>query len=380
MVIRGGCLAAFDSTASCCSSRTRTTARRRRSQPASRGRCCHERRSLGRRRAERRTLVGRTGSREHRPAAARLLHRRATRSAARRRSTRCSSGHPQIFMPALQGAVVLRLGAPRAHAAAPGGTPRTLEEYRALFAGAAPGQRAGEASPHTCGRARRRRDRRGAAGGADHRDPPRARELPALAAPSVHPDLCRDRAGLRKALALEEERRRGRSDPAPHVLARRRCCTPTTSATSSSCAATTTRSRREQVLVLIYDDFRDDNEATVRRVLRFLDVDDTVPIARRRPTPPCGCARSACTSSSTRSGWARPRSRAAKGALKAVDAGAPQAVGPVRRAAASRVRGAAAAGRAADGRAAPALQGRGHALGEYLGRDLVTLWGYDSAG
>ncbi len=35
---------------------------------------------------------------------------------------------------------------------------------------------------------------------------------------------------------------------------------------------------REQVLVLIYDDFRRDNEATVRRVLRFLEVDDSLPI------------------------------------------------------------------------------------------------------
>src|SRR6202030_3525636 len=35
---------------------------------------------------------------------------------------------------------------------------------------------------------------------------------------------------------------------------------------------------REQLLVLIYDDYRDDNEGTVRRVLRFLDVDDRTPI------------------------------------------------------------------------------------------------------
>ena len=35
---------------------------------------------------------------------------------------------------------------------------------------------------------------------------------------------------------------------------------------------------RDRVLVLIYDDFRADNEATVRRVLRFLEVDDAVPI------------------------------------------------------------------------------------------------------
>ncbi len=42
---------------------------------------------------------------------------------------------------------------------------------------------------------------------------------------------------------------------------------------------------REQMLVLIYDDFRADNEATVRRVLRFLDVDDTVPISAREANP-----------------------------------------------------------------------------------------------
>ncbi len=39
------------------------------------------------------------------------------------------------------------------------------------------------------------------------------------------------------------------------------------------------------VLVLIYDDFRADNEATVRRVLRFLEVDDTAPIEPREANP-----------------------------------------------------------------------------------------------
>ena len=36
--------------------------------------------------------------------------------------------------------------------------------------------------------------------------------------------------------------------------------------------------RAEQILVLIYDDFRRDNEATVARVLRFLEVDDRAPV------------------------------------------------------------------------------------------------------
>ena len=34
----------------------------------------------------------------------------------------------------------------------------------------------------------------------------------------------------------------------------------------------------EQMLVLIYDDFRSENEATVRRVFRFLGVEDSVPV------------------------------------------------------------------------------------------------------
>ena len=41
----------------------------------------------------------------------------------------------------------------------------------------------------------------------------------------------------------------------------------------------------EQVLVLVYDDFRDDNEATLRRVLRFLDVEEDHPIETTEANP-----------------------------------------------------------------------------------------------
>ncbi len=41
----------------------------------------------------------------------------------------------------------------------------------------------------------------------------------------------------------------------------------------------------EQVLVLIYDDFRADNEATVGRVLRFLELDPTVPVEPSEANP-----------------------------------------------------------------------------------------------
>src|SRR5439155_20950478 len=42
---------------------------------------------------------------------------------------------------------------------------------------------------------------------------------------------------------------------------------------------------REQMLVLIYDDFRADNAATVRHVLRFLGVDDSVQLRAVEANP-----------------------------------------------------------------------------------------------
>ena len=47
------------------------------------------------------------------------------------------------------------------------------------------------------------------------------------------------------------------------------------------------------MLVLIYDDFRRDNERIVREVLRFLEVDESDQLdATRRPTQLCVRARS----------------------------------------------------------------------------------------
>jgi hypothetical protein len=42
---------------------------------------------------------------------------------------------------------------------------------------------------------------------------------------------------------------------------------------------------REQLLVLIYDDFRNDNEATVRRVLNFLGADPSAPVVPVKVNP-----------------------------------------------------------------------------------------------
>ncbi len=100
----------------------------------------------------------------------------------------------------------------------------------------------------------------------------------------VHVESERD---LRRALALEGQRRAGRQipprSPRPQALL------------YSEHVRYVEQLRRyhelfgdERVLVLIYDDFRTDNEATVRRVLRFLDVDERAPIEAVEANPTVG--------------------------------------------------------------------------------------------
>ena len=166
---------------------------------------------------------------------------------------------------------------------------------------AGPEQRAGEASPsYLC-------SHDAAARIAEVQ--PDARIIAILREPasflrSLHLQLLRDHVeterDLRRAIALEARAQDGKEIPATS-RGPRRCSTPSTCATSSSCAATTHAFGREQVLVLIYDDFRADNEATrapgaalprCRRRRRRS--------SRPRPIRRCACARCACTSSCAR--------------------------------------------------------------------------------
>jgi len=188
--------------------------------------------------------------------------------------------HPEIFMPDLKETrffVSDRLGdAP----ARPGAIrPQTLEDYLALFAQASPEQRAGEASPQYI--------RSEVAARLIAQVQPAARIIAILREPTsfvraYHLQCVRggleNQRDLRRAIALEPSRHQGKHIPrgssAPnrlfyteHVryveqLARFHAVFPP-----------------EQVLVLIYEDFRRDNDATVRRVLRFLEVDDTSELA-----------------------------------------------------------------------------------------------------
>lgn len=259
--------------------------------------------------------------------------------------------------------------------------PQTLDGYLALFTGARPDQRIGEATPTYL--------RSTLAANNIAAVQPDARIIAILREPasllrSVHLQAVRNydetEKDFRKAIALEDLRREGKNIPRlsqfPQVLM------------YSELIRYVEQLRRyhavfppEQMLVLIYDDLRADNEGTVRRVLRFLDVDDMLPVpsveldtlrtpryvwldqvmrasAMVRRTPPAAkLAKSLAAlappplrSSSTRAELARR--------IRYIDTPPPdqQLMLELRR------------------RFKPEVK----ATSEYLGRDLVALWGYDS--
>jgi hypothetical protein len=286
--------------------------------------------------------------------------------------------HPQIYMPELK---ELWFFAPELLARSRASRPDTLEDYMSLFDAARPDQRIGEATPSylmSANAARRIADL-----------DPDARIIAILREPasflrSFHLQCVQNRTetenDLRKALALEEARLEGREIPrysprpqellySEHVryvemLRRYHAVFPA-----------------EQVLVLIYEDFRRDNEAILRQVLRFIDVDDTHPVEviEANPTVRVRSPRLHELLLSVYLGRG-PASRAVKRAVKAV---MPR-----------RLRGRAFRAtqrRLIFGKTRPPdeelmlelrrrFKGEVVALSEYLGRDLVTLWGYDSIG
>jgi hypothetical protein len=185
--------------------------------------------------------------------------------------------HPQIFMPELKEplffATDLRM---RFQRPAAGPLPTELDDYLSLFAAAGSTQRVGEASSSYLWS--REAAGRIAAVQPDARIVAILRE-PASFLRSLHLQLLQNhiesQKSLRRALALEQPRREGKQIP-------RRCTRPQALMYSERVRYVTQLRRfheqfgRERVLVLIYDDFRAENEATVRGVLRFLDVDDAV--------------------------------------------------------------------------------------------------------
>jgi ATP-binding cassette, subfamily B, bacterial len=286
--------------------------------------------------------------------------------------------HPQIYMPDRKEprffvSEMYHRDPPR-----PGGTPQTLEEYLSWFEAARPEQRVGEASPWYLW------SRTAASRIAEVR--PDARIVAILREPasllrSLHLEFVQlyveTETDLRRAISLEESRRQGRDVPRhtywPHALL------------YSDHVRSVEQLRRfhavfppEQVLLLIYDDFRTDNEATVRRVMRFLEVDDSLPIETLDANPTVSVrSRRLHELTHAVSVGHGPLSRAAKTSVKVLT---PQGL---RRGALRTVQSRVVFAGPCQPEESFMLElrrrfkGEVVALSEYLGRDLVALWGYD---
>jgi hypothetical protein len=193
--------------------------------------------------------------------------------------------HPQIYMPACKEPWFF---APELHDRTPprpGGTPGTLDDYLSLFEAARPEQRVGEASALYLW------SRTAASRIAEVQ--PAARIIAILREPasflhSLHLQFLQTyvetEADLRRALELEPRRRRGEAIP-------RRTYWPLALLYSDHVRYVQQLQRyhdafpADQILVMIYDDFRRDNEAAIRTVLRFLDLDDGFPIETTEANP-----------------------------------------------------------------------------------------------
>jgi hypothetical protein len=303
--------------------------------------------------------------------------------------------HPQIHMPAKEPRFFamkdIRLepgGSDRQNVHEKGDTqdsqevsgrrPRTLDGYRALFADARADQLIGEATPAYL--------RSSLAPERIASVQPDARIIAILREPtsflrSFHLQSVRGynetQSDFQKAIALVEPRREGRSLP-------RLSRTPWDLLYTDHVRYVEQLRRyerafsREQMLVLIYDDFRADNDGTIREVLRFLDVDDTVPIDAVEANPTVHPRSQLLNELVHAVGVGRgPVSRTLKGAIKTVTPAAP------RRAAFHAVKRQLvfAAPPEPDEELMRELRvrfkGEVQAVSEYLDRDLVALWGYD---
>jgi hypothetical protein len=292
--------------------------------------------------------------------------------------------HPDVYMPFSKEpwffADEVKNGAPP-RPDGHGWTPRTLEEYLSLFDAAEPSQRAGEASaiylssPTAAQRIAELQ--------------PAARIIAVIREPasflrSLHLQFVQNyletEPDFGKALSLEDARRAGENVQLGEYW-------PGATLYSDHVRYVEQLERFEdvfpaaQIKVIIYDDFRRDNEGTVRDIWRFLDVDDGAPVEMREANPSV-----------------RVRSQRLFELTHAVAQGR----GPVTRAInvvarklappqLSRESALAMRDRLLFGAPKPVdeqltldlrrrFAGEVAALSEHLGRDLVTLWGYDRLG
>jgi hypothetical protein len=286
--------------------------------------------------------------------------------------------HPQIFMPSLKEPLYfssdmrLRFETPRSEK-----VPQTLDAYLALFADAGADQLLGEASSSYLW------SRTAAAAIAEAQ--PAARIVAVLREPasflrSLHLQFMQihveAEGDFSKALALESARRAGKRIPSrshrPQLLL------------YSEHVRYVEQVRRyeqlfapEQLLVIVYDDFRTDNEATVRSILRFLEVDDRAPIHAKEANPTVTVRSPRLHDLSQAVALGRgPLTRGLNRTVKSL--------GPERTRQLVRLRERVLMGAPPTPDDSVMLELRRRyepevlALSEHLGRDLVSLWGYDS--
>ncbi len=287
--------------------------------------------------------------------------------------------HPQIFMPDKKEPRYFATDLPSAYNPRRPNVPAAgYEDYLALFDGAAPDQLVGEASPVYIWSQ--------TAAENIARTIPDARIIaifrePASYIRSLHYQLIEARieqeTDLGKAIALEPTRigpRPGTEEDWPEVLQYTAHCDY-----ADQLRRFHAHFPHDQVKVIIYDDFRRDNDATLRDVLRFLGVAEDVPIHAKESNP-----------------TVRMRSQRVDGVVQAMDRGSTPAARAVKtavRAVAPRsVRRRAydltlsrlvfGSPRPADDEVMLELKHRFRpeveAFGDYLQRDLVALWGYDA--
>jgi len=259
-----------------------------------------------------------------------------------------------------------------------GAAPETLEEYLALFSHARADQQVGEASSsylwsHTAAReiAKVQPDARIIA---ILREPASFLRSLHLQLLQTHVETVKD---LRKAIGLEAVRAQGRRVP-------RRSHRPQLLQYSERVHYVEQLQRYreifppEQILTLIYDDFLGDNAATVRQVVRLLGVEEREPVQEIKANPSV-----------------RMRSQQLDDVVHAVSVGS----GPMSRAVKATAKVLTperlrrdvlrfTQRRLVHGRPQPVDEGfmvelqrrfkpEVLALSDYLGRDLVKLWGYD---
>lgn len=287
--------------------------------------------------------------------------------------------HPQIYMPEIKETwyFASELRVPQGRRVS-GARMATLEEYLSLFAGARADQRIGEATPSYL------RSQTAAAKIAAMC--PQARIVALLREPasflrSLHMQFVQTHVETEtdfgKALALETDRREGRHIP-PRSSQPRSLLYSDIVRYVEQLERYRAAFSAEQVLVLIYDDFRVDNEATVRRVLAHLEVDCDTPIKAVEANPTVR-VRSGRLHELVRSTYIGrgPAARIVKSGVKTVTSQRlrREMLKQTRR------RMVFADPQPPDERLMLELRrrfrGEVERLSEYLDRDLVSLWGYD---